>query len=140
MGEFQETKASPPHYTGHRERLRERFRTAGDEAIADYELLELVLFRSIPRLDVKPLAKQLLATFGSFAEVIGASEARLKTVKGIGDATILDFKVVHAASRRIARSSVVKRTVLSSWSAAATRPLCRRTEDRDGPLRKDWST
>lgn len=117
MGEFQDGKVKPPHYTGHRERLRERFHTAGDEAIADYELLELILFRSIPRRDVKPLAKDLLAAFGSFAEVIGASEARLKTVKGIGEATILDFKVVHAASRRIARSGVVNRTVLSSWSA-----------------------
>lgn len=117
MTEFQGSKAAAPHYVGHRERLRERFRVGGDEAIADYELLELVLFRSIPRLDVKPLAKELLAIFGSFAEVIGASESRLKTIKGIGDATILDFKVVHAASRRLARSSVVKRTVLSSWSA-----------------------
>lgn len=117
MSEFQDGKVSPPHYTGHRERLRERFRAAGDEAIADYELLELVLFRSIPRQDVKPLAKELLATFGSFAEVIGASEARLKSVKGVGEATVLDFKIVHAASRRIARSGVVKRTVLSSWSA-----------------------
>jgi DNA repair protein RadC len=117
MGESQDGKLTPPHYTGHRERLRERFRAGGDEAIADYELLELVLFRSIPRQDVKPLAKSLLAAFGSFAEVIGASEARLRTVKGIGDATILDFKVVHAASRRIARSGVMNRTVLSSWSA-----------------------
>ncbi|MBS1182415.1 MAG: hypothetical protein H6Q99_2295 [Proteobacteria bacterium] len=117
MGDVQDGKANPPHYTGHRERLRERFRAAGDEAIADYELLELILFRSIPRQDVKPLAKQLMTVFGSFAEVIGASEARLKIVKGIGDATILDFKVVHAASRRIARSGVVKRPMLSSWSA-----------------------
>lgn len=117
MGESQDGKLTQPHYTGHRERLRERFRAGGDEAIADYELLELVLFRSIPRQDVKPLAKALLAAFGSFAEVIGASEARLRTVKGIGEATILDFKVVHAASRRIARSSVMNRPVLSSWSA-----------------------
>lgn len=117
MGDTQDGKVSSPHYTGHRERLRERFRVAGDEAMADYELLELVLFRSIARQDVKPLAKQLLAAFGSFAEVIGASEARLKAIKGVGDATILDFKVVHAASRRIARSGVVKRPILSSWAA-----------------------
>ncbi|WP_237153515.1 RadC family protein [Oryzibacter oryziterrae] len=117
MGDFQEGNANLPHYTGHRERLRERFRTAGAEALADYEILELVLFRSIPRQDVKPLAKHLLATFGSLAEVLGASEARLKSIKGMGDATIVDFKVVMAASQRIARSAMVKKPVLSSWSS-----------------------
>ena len=117
MGELDEDKANLPHYTGHRERLRERFRSAGAEALADYEILELVLFRSIPRQDVKPLAKDLMAAFGSLAEVLGASEARLRTVKGIGEATVLDLKVVQAASQRLARSSLVKRPVLSSWSA-----------------------
>lgn len=117
MNGLEEEKPDLPHYLGHRERLRERFRTAGADALADYELLELVLFRSIPRQDVKPLAKALLAHFGSFAEVIGASEARLKTVKGIGEATIVDFKIVAAASQRFARSSLVGRPALSSWSA-----------------------
>lgn len=117
MDQFDEGKANLPHYTGHRERLRDRFRNAGADALADYEILELVLFRSIPRQDVKPLAKELMAAFGSIAEVFGASEARLKTVKGIGEATILDLKVVQAASQRLARSNLVKRPVLSSWSA-----------------------
>ncbi len=58
-----------PHYHGHRERLRDRFRKGGAEALADYELLELILFRAMPRRDVKPLAKALIARFGSFAEV-----------------------------------------------------------------------
>ena len=58
-----------PHYHGHRERLRSRLREAGPGALADYELLELILFRAIPRRDVKPLAKSLIARFGSFAEV-----------------------------------------------------------------------
>jgi DNA repair protein RadC len=116
MGELDEGKVNLPHYTGHRERLRERFRMAGPEALADYEMLELILFRSIPRQDVKPLAKELIAAFGSFAEVLGASEARLRSARGIGEATILDLKVVQAASQRLARASLVKRPVLGSWS------------------------
>ena len=67
----------PPHYHGHRERLRGRFRKAGAESVSDYELLELVLFRAIPQRDVKPLAKDLIARFGSFPEVIAAPPARL---------------------------------------------------------------
>ena len=73
-----------PHYLAHRMRLRERFLEAGAAALADYELLELVLFRAIPRRDLKPLAKSLLARFGSFAEVISAPRERLKEVKGLG--------------------------------------------------------
>jgi DNA repair protein RadC len=85
-----------PHYHGHRERLRERFREAGAEALSDYELLELLLFRAQPRRDLKPLAKKLLEKFGSFAEVIAAPEARLAEVKGLGDASITEFKIVQA--------------------------------------------
>jgi len=117
MSGLEEGKANLPHYAGHRDRLRERFRSAGAEALADYEILELVLFRSIPRQDVKPLAKDLMARFGSLAEVLGASEARLKSVKGIGEATIVDFKVVLAASQRLVRSTLINRPALSSWSA-----------------------
>ena len=79
---------APPHYHGHRERLRGRFREAGAEAVSDYELLELVLFRAIPQRDIKPLAKELIAKFGSFAEVVAAAPARLAEVKGMGDAAI----------------------------------------------------
>jgi DNA repair protein RadC len=106
-----------PHYHGHRERLRERFREAGDEALSDYELLELVLFRALPRRDVKPLAKTLIATFGSFAEVIAAPQARLSGVKGLGDAAITELKLVQAAASRLIRGEVKKRQVLSSWSS-----------------------
>jgi DNA repair protein RadC len=105
-----------PHYYGHRERLRERFREAGADALSDYELLELLLFRALPRRDVKPLAKMLLEKFGSFAEVIAAPEARLAEVKGLGDSTITDLKVVQAAASRMMRGAVKKRPVLSSWS------------------------
>jgi DNA repair protein RadC len=106
-----------PHYYGHRERLRERFREAGPEALSDYELLEAVLFRAQPRRDVKPLAKTLIATFGSFAEVISAPVSRLAEVKGLGNATITELKLVQAAASRLIRGEVKKRPVLSSWSA-----------------------
>src|SRR5262249_32934440 len=77
MGEKREGLEEAPHYHGHRERLRKRLREGGVGALADYELLELVLFRALPRRDVKPLAKALIAKFGSFAEVISAPPARL---------------------------------------------------------------
>jgi len=105
-----------PHYHGHRERLRGRFRQAGADSLSDYELLELVLFRAIPQRDVKPLAKNLIAKFGSFPEVISASPARLAEVSGIGNAVITELKVVHAAANRLARGQIRKRPVLSSSS------------------------
>ena len=106
-----------PHYHGHRERLRARFREAGAEAVSDYELLELVLFRAIPPRDIKPLAKALIAKFGSFAEVVAAPTARLREVKGVGDSAITEIKIIHAAAGRLARGQVQKRPVLSSWSS-----------------------
>jgi len=108
---------APPHYYGHRERLRDRFRDAGPDAVSDYELLELLLFRALPRRDIKPLAKALLDTFGSFAEVITAPEPRLAEVKGLGDSAITELKIVQAAASRLLRGQVRKRPVLSSWSA-----------------------
>lgn len=92
-----------PHFYGHRERLRGRFREAGADSVSDYELLELVLFRAIPQRDVKLLAKDLIARFGSFPEVISAPPARLAETKGIGEAVITELKVVHAAASRLAR-------------------------------------
>jgi DNA repair protein RadC len=108
---------APAHYLGHRERLRERFRTAGSDSVSDYELLELVLFRVLGRRDVKPLAKSLIARFGSFGEVIAAPWPLLAEMEGLGDAVITEFKVVEAAARRIARGEVKRRPVLSSWDA-----------------------
>src|SRR3954465_11206315 len=92
-----------PHYHGHRQRLRQRFLEAGSEAVSDYELLELILFRAIPQRDVKPLAKQLIATFGSFAEVISAPPARLAELRGLGDAANTELKVWQGAASRLAR-------------------------------------
>jgi DNA repair protein RadC len=106
-----------PHYLGHRDRLRARFGEAGGEGLPDYELLELVLFRSIPRRDVKPIAKELIRRFGSFAEVLAAPAGRLRQVDGIGESVVLDLKIVEAAARRLARGAVTKRPILSSWSA-----------------------
>jgi DNA repair protein RadC len=105
-----------PHYHGHRQRLRQRFLEAGSEAVSDYELLELVLFRAIPQRDLKPLAKSLIATFGSFAEVIAAPPQRLAEIKGLGDAAIVELKIVQGAANRLARGQVKKRPLLSSWS------------------------
>jgi DNA repair protein RadC len=106
-----------PHYYGHRERLRARFREAGSDAVTDYELLELVLFRAIPRRDLKPLCKELVAKFGSFAEVLAAPPQRLAESKVLGEAAITDLKIVQAAAGRLARGQVSKRPVLSSWSS-----------------------
>ena len=107
-----------PHYHGHRERLRGRFREAGADALADYELLELVLFRAMPRRDVKPLAKILINRFGSFAEVVAAPPPRLAEIPGLGSAAITEIKIVQAAASRFARGQMTRRrTVLSSWSS-----------------------
>ena len=105
-----------PHYHGHRMRLRERFHDAGPDALSDYELLEMVLFAAQPRRDMKPLAKKLIAKFGSFAEVIHAPETRLREVQGVGDATINGLKLIAAAASRIAKGQLKQRTLLSSWN------------------------
>ncbi|HLH98395.1 MAG TPA: DNA repair protein RadC [Xanthobacteraceae bacterium] len=115
--EAAEIPAPVPHYHGHRERLRERFLIGGSAAVTDYELIELVLFRALPRRDVKPLAKDLIERFGSFAEVVSAPRERLAEVKGLGEAAITELKVVEAAAHRLARGQVQKRPALSSWSS-----------------------
>src|ERR1700759_5511013 len=114
--EPQTEPAETPHYHGHRERLRERFYSAGPDALSDYELLEMALFPALPRRDTKPLAKALLKKFGSFAEVIHAPEARLREVDGIGDASIHQIKLMAAAATRIAKGELQQRKALSSWS------------------------
>jgi len=106
-----------PHHIGHRKRLRDRFMAAGEEALPDYELLELVLCQAIPRGDVKPLAKALLKRFGGFAEVISAEPQRLAEVRGVGEAVIATLKVVQAAAIRLSRNRIMGRPVISSWDA-----------------------
>jgi DNA repair protein RadC len=123
MSESSDESAKPhgfseaPQYHGHRERLRDRFREAGADALSDYELLELVLFRALPRRDVKPLAKTLITRFGSFAEVVHAPEARLRATSGLGDAAVTELKLIAATASRVAKGQLKQRTVLSSWSA-----------------------
>ena len=105
------------HRRGHRSRLKERFARAGRAGVADYEFLELILFRSIPQRDVKPLAKALIGMFGSVAEVLGAPMQRLQEIEGVGLSTALDLKLVEAAGHELAKGAVGKRHVLASWSS-----------------------
>lgn len=109
--------AARPDQMNHRARLRERFMQGGAAAIPDYELLELVLFRAIPRRDVKPLAKELIKRFGGFNAVISAAPARLAEVQGVGTAVIQELKIVEAAAHRLAQTRVAKKNVLGSWDA-----------------------
>lgn len=106
---------TPPHAAGHRERLRERFARAGVDGVQDYELLELLLFRTIPRRDVKPLAKALIKKFGGFAEVLAAPVSHLCEVKGVSERVALDFKIVHAAGIKLTQARVLNRPVIASW-------------------------
>jgi DNA repair protein RadC len=108
---------TPSHQLGHRERLRDRALAGGLGALPDYEVLELILFRSLPRGDVKPLAKALIARFGGLAGVIGARVEDLTTVKGVGEALALDLKLLHEATLRMGRGEVERRTVITSSSA-----------------------
>ncbi len=105
-----------PHYHGHRERLRERFLEAGSEALQDYELLELILFRAMPRRDVKPIAKALLERFGGLAGVLGADPARLMEESGIGQAAMAELKIVHGVALKLLQTQVLEKPLISSWS------------------------
>jgi len=112
---FEQAAPAPGHY-GHRQRLRDRFLNGGADAMPDYELLELVLFRAIPRRDTKDLAKRLIARFGSFAEVINAPEERLREVNGAKDAVVTELKIVRASALRMMRGQIMEKPALSSWS------------------------
>lgn len=108
-------KAVVDSNAGHRDRLRDRFRKTGAEGLPDYELLELLLFRALPRRDTKPLAKLLIARFGSFGEVINAPDHRLKEVDGVGAAVIGEFRLIQACAQRLSKSEIIQRPALSSW-------------------------
>lgn len=110
-------KDQAAHYHGHRDRLRERFRQSGDQALADYELLELLLFRLIPRRDTKPIAKELIGRFGSLPEVLGAPSSRLTEAKGVGESVATDLKLIAAVAHRMLKSEIKSRPVLASWSS-----------------------
>jgi DNA repair protein RadC len=107
----------PSYIRDHRKRLRDRFMAGGSAALPDYEMLELVLFRAIPRMDVKPLARRLMDRFGDFNSVVSAPVARLAEIAGVGEAVICELKIVEAAAHRLARARVIGRHVLSGWQA-----------------------
>ncbi len=107
----------PSYIRDHRARLRDRFLSGGAAALPDYEMLELVLFRAIPRRDVKPLARTLLDHFGDFAAVLSAPVDRLAALPDVGPAVICELKVVEAAAHRLAQARIRQRQVLSSWDA-----------------------
>lgn len=108
-------QSTAPHYLGHRKRLRDRFRHAGGEALSDYELVELLLFSAIPRRDVKPIAKSLIARFGSFAAAISADRTALAAVPGLGDTAIDALKAVREGAVRLLRADAMAAPVLGSW-------------------------
>lgn len=107
----------PSYIAGHRDRLRQRFREGGAAAMPDYELLELVLFRALPRQDTKPLARALLDRFGDFNGVLSARPERLGDIKGVGEAVITELKLVEAAAHRLARAKVMQRHAITGWDA-----------------------
>lgn len=107
----------PSYIADHRTRLRTRFREGGAQSMPDYELLELILFRAIPRQDVKPLAHALIETFGDFNRVISASPQRLAEVHGVGETVITELKIVEAAAQRMVRARILNQNAISSWDA-----------------------
>jgi DNA repair protein RadC len=117
MAGFFSDGEEPPHHLDHRRRLRTRFLAGGADALPDYELLELVLFAAIPRRDVKPLAKELVRRFGSFADAISAPPERLQEIPGVGEAVVAQFRLVEAAALRLSKTRLLNRPALSSWSA-----------------------
>ena len=106
--------------TGHRERLREKLTLAGGEALHDYELLELYLFRSIPRRDVKPIAKDLIKRFGDLGGVAAAPVKQLIQIKGISEKTAAELKLIQVLSERLSREQIIGRPIIASWSALIT--------------------
>ncbi|MEM1342160.1 MAG: DNA repair protein RadC [Pseudomonadota bacterium] len=105
------------HRKAHRNRLRDRFRDGGADAVPDYELLEMILYRALPRGDTKPLARLLITTFGDLNHVLAAPEARLREVQGVGDRVVFELKLSEAVGHRMARAKILKKPVLSSWDA-----------------------
>ncbi|MDD9909859.1 MAG: DNA repair protein RadC [Ahrensia sp.] len=111
-------KGEQPHWQGHRERLRARFDSAGADGLADYELLELLLYRFIPRRDTKPIAKALLTRFGSISAMLGADGQELKRVSGVGQSAARDIKAMGALLKRSLSEDIKnEEPILSSWSS-----------------------
>ncbi len=112
-----DTPAAPTSAEEHRARMRHRLLSAGPDAIADHEMLEMVLFLALPRRDTKPVAYRLIGRFGSFANAIAAPAAEIAAVEGMGEASAAALKIVHAAALRLARAELMQRPVLNQWDA-----------------------
>jgi DNA repair protein RadC len=106
---------APPGSEGHRARMRNRLLGAGPEALADHEMLEMLLFLALPRRDTKAIARALLARHGSFARVIAAAPPDLRATEGLGEAGIAALKLAHAAALRLLRAEIVGQPVLNDW-------------------------
>ncbi len=109
-------KEDKPHYHGHRDRLRARFVESGPDALADYELLELILFSAIPRRDVKPLAKELLARFGDLPEMMNAPIEELTKINGINENTAITLKAITATAHRSLKTDLMQKPILNNWT------------------------
>ncbi len=120
LADAQKETTAKPHYFGHRARLRTRFMEAGADALPDYELLELILFQCIARVDVKPLAKQLLATFGSLGAVIAAETNRLSAFDKLNPSAVVHLKALYALSQRVAHEEITQNALLGSWDKLIT--------------------
>ncbi len=110
-------KNEKKHYHGHRDRLRKRFKENGAGALQDYELLELILFRLLPRRDTKPIAKAMIKRFGNFSESLAAPPHLLEEIDGLGTTAIADLKVILAAAQHFAKDKIPKKTILGSWTS-----------------------
>lgn len=111
------SSSNRPHYWGHRERLRQRFLTGGHQSMPEYELLELVLFNAIPRIDVKPLAKKMLEACGDLNGVIAAGEHKILRISGTTPKVYLQLRLLEAVSHRMAQAKIINRCVITSWEA-----------------------
>lgn len=111
------TSDTKPHWQGHRDRLRTKLITRGPEALEDYELLETLLFAFIPRRDVKPVAKALLARFGALSGVLAADPKDLIKVSGVGETVAAYLKATQEIGARASRETLSSAPMISSWSA-----------------------
>jgi len=121
-----------PHYLGHRQRLKQRFLKNGAATLQDYELLELLLFLAVPRRDVKPLAKELIAKFGGFSEVINAEPARLMEIPGVGENAVIAIRLVREGAIKLSKDKIMGQPAISSWQALLD--YCKMAM---GPLKKE---
>lgn len=106
-----------PHYVGHRKRQKDKFLKSPPNSFSDYELIELMLFQSIPRKDVKPLAKELLNKFGNLNNLINTSREKLSEVKGVNQNFFISLQIIKELMNRVLINQVMNQNVIGSWGA-----------------------